>query len=396
MSSQLAAPDGSLERLGAAGRSFALRDNHLVMAVPYLNGAGELRRGFLADPLNITNGTEIGLPGNHQIYFIGEDPHGLDERSLLDVLGGGPSRTLIFGDHYSSYYYSHKLKENGAKRDYRSLDEKFQQYYNMIAGPAVYRHPEAEGDFLKVDFEADMETPFNFPDTHSAHAGLHELNRQLSKLKIGIIGVGGTGGYILDFLAKTPVKSITLFDDDDFVIKNSFRSPGSTNFADFGRKKVALYVERYSTFRTGIRGEESRISAERPGSIADCDFIFVCVDKGPSREAVVQLLMALGKPFIDVGMGLDRSLGALNGRVRATLFDEATRDAVLTDDILPVTNDDNDVYQTNIQIAELNALNAALAVILFKKKLGFYVDSEPGYNIMLNLDGLKIFKQAVQ
>ena len=396
MSSRLAAPDGSLERLGAAGRSFALRDNYLVMAVPYVNAAGELRRGYLADPLNITNGTDIGLPANHQMYFIGNDPCGIDGRSLLDVLGGGPNSTLIFGDHRSSFYYSHKLQENGVNRDYRSLDEKFQQYYRVIAAPAIYLHPEAEGDFLNVDFEADMETPFNFPDTHSAHAELNELNRPLTKLRIGIIGLGGTGAYVLDFLAKTPVKSITLFDDDDFVIKNSFRSPGSTKHTDFGKKKVDLYVERYSTFRMDVRKEVARISTENPGSIADCDFVFVCVDKGTSRDAVVRLLNSLGKPFIDVGMGLDRSLGPLNGRVRATIVDEGTRDAVLAADILPVTNDEDDVYQTNIQIAELNALNAALAVIVFKKKYGFYVDSEPGYNFMLNLDGLKIFKQVLQ
>jgi hypothetical protein len=396
MSSQLAAPDGSLERLGEAGRRFALRDNHLVMVVPYLNAAGELCRGYIADPLNITNGTVIGLPRNHQVYFIGDDPCDIEGHSLLDVLGGGANRTLIFGENYSSYYYSHKLQENGVNRDYRSLFEKFEQYYRVIARPATYLHEDAEGEFLNVNFEADMESPFKFPDAHSAHAELHELNQALSRLRIGIVGVGGTGAYVLDFLAKTPVKSITLFDDDDYVIKNSFRSPGSTTEGDFKKAKVDLYVERYSTFRMGIRGEKARITFENPGSIGQCDFVFVCVDKGASREAIVRLLIGLNKPFIDVGMGLNRSAGAINGRVRATLVDEASRAVVAAEDILPVTNDDDDIYQTNIQIAELNALNGALAVILFKKRFGFYVDTEPGYNLLLNLDRLKIFKQVMQ
>ena len=34
------------------------------------------------------------------------------------------------------------------------------------------------------------------------------------------------------------------------------------------------------------------------------------------------------------------------------------------------------MYSHNIQIAELNALNAALAVIKWKKLAGFYVDLE--------------------
>ena len=33
-------------------------------------------------------------------------------------------------------------------------------------------------------------------------------------------------------------------------------------------------------------------------------------------------------------------------------------------------------YDKNIQIADLNALNAALAVIKWKKLLGFYIDQE--------------------
>ena len=37
-------------------------------------------------------------------------------------------------------------------------------------------------------------------------------------------------------------------------------------------------------------------------------------------------------------------------------------------------------YQTNIQIAELNALNAALAVIKWKKLLGFYHDAGREHN----------------
>ncbi|WJI81192.1 hypothetical protein NLY34_31850 [Mesorhizobium sp. C374B] len=71
MSSPLVAPDGSLARLEVKGRHFAIRANYLVMAVPYLNCRGELRRGFIADPLNLTNETEIGIPANHQMYFLG-------------------------------------------------------------------------------------------------------------------------------------------------------------------------------------------------------------------------------------------------------------------------------------------------------------------------------------
>ncbi|ESX29484.1 hypothetical protein X765_14480 [Mesorhizobium sp. LSHC440B00] len=346
--------------------------------------------------MNLTNETEIGIPANHQMYFLGEDPCGLDGQSLLSILGGGENRTLIFDDNYSSYYYSHKIANApGQMRDYGSLFEKFEQYYQVISGPAVYKFPEADQLFLDVDFGADIQSPFNFPDTHSSHAELHELNRRISHVNVGIVGLGGTGSYVLDFLSKSPVKGLKLFDDDEYVVKNSYRSPGTTRFEDFKKNKVDLYVERYSSFRTGVTGQAIRVSQDMPGAIPDCDFVFLCVDKGNSRAKVVELLNGLGKPFIDVGMGLTRTDGPLNGRVRATLVDDDTRSAVLAASILPMVDDADHEYQTNIQIAELNALNAAIAVMLFKKRFGYYADTDPGYNLLMNLDRLKIFRETL-
>jgi hypothetical protein len=43
-------------------------------------------------------------------------------------------------------------------------------------------------------------------------------------------------------------------------------------------------------------------------------------------------------------------------------------------------NGGDNLYAKNIQIAEMNALNAALAVIRWKKLCGFYFDPVPTYN----------------
>ncbi|SJM30236.1 hypothetical protein BQ8482_130135 [Mesorhizobium delmotii] len=49
-------------------------------------------------------------------------------------------------------------------------------------------------------------------------------------------------------------------------------------------------------------------------------FAFVCVDKGPARAAIFDLLTGMGIPFVDVGMGLNRKQGPLAGTLRATYF----------------------------------------------------------------------------
>jgi hypothetical protein len=47
----------------------------------------------------------------------------------------------------------------------------------------------------------------------------------------------------------------------------------------------------------------------------------------------------------------------------------------------------NDDYDYNIQIADLNALNAALAVIKWKKLWGFYLDLENENYSTYTIDG---------
>ena len=63
---------------------------------------------------------------------------------------------------------------------------------------------------------------------------------KLMNHKVAIIGLGGTGSYILDMLAKTPVSEIHLFDGDDFLTHNAFRSPGAASLDDLSKKQKNL------------------------------------------------------------------------------------------------------------------------------------------------------------
>jgi hypothetical protein len=47
------------------------------------------------------------------------------------------------------------------------------------------------------------------------------------------------------------------------------------------------------------------------------------------------------------------------------------------------------LYRTNIQISELNALNASLAVIRFKQLRGFYAEQLPPYHLLFEIGDLK-------
>ena len=80
------------------------------------------------------------------------------------------------------------------------------------------------------EMKAD-ESPFHYADNGVA-PGLVEVTRRLELEKLAIIGLGGTGSYILDLVAKTPVKEIHLFDDDVLLNHNAFRAPGAPSLTE--------------------------------------------------------------------------------------------------------------------------------------------------------------------
>jgi hypothetical protein len=103
-------------------------------------------------------------------------------------------------------------------------------------------------------------------------------------------------------------------------------------------------------------------------------FTFICIDRGRPKKDIVAFLEASDSSFIDVGMGVQIADGSLLGIQRVTASTPANRHLIKKH----VTFDDGreDDYASNIQIADLNMLNAALAVVRWKKLCGFYQDME--------------------
>ncbi len=75
-------------------------------------------------------------------------------------------------------------------------------------------------------------------------------------------------------------------------------------------------------------------------------------------------------------MGLKRKKGPLNGMLRATYYSAENGQQVRAKGLAPLLDSPDDLYSTNIQISELNALNACLAVIRFKQLRGFYFERQ--------------------
>ncbi len=106
------------------------------------------------------------------------------------------------------------------------------------------------------------------------------------------------------------------------------------------------------------------------------------------------MLIALGIPFIDVGMGLRRKDGPLNGMLRATHYPADHARRLRGKGLAELSDGANDLYRTNIQIGELNALNACLAVIRYKQLRGFYAADDPYYHLLFEIADFKIVGES--
>jgi hypothetical protein len=111
--------------------------------------------------------------------------------------------------------------------------------------------------------------------------------------------------------------------------------------------------------------------------LREMDFVFLSAEGGGIKRLTVAKLEEFGIPFIDVGLAVDKNCGALGGLICVTTSTREQRAHAHANARIDFSEPGpDDDYDDNIQIADLNALNAVLAVIKWKKLCGFYRDSK--------------------
>ena len=237
--------------------------------------------------------------------------------------------------------------------------------------------------------------PFKYPDTNSSRAQIEFLSERFSTQKIAIIGMGGTGSYILDLVSKTPVREIHIFDGDIFQLHNAFRAPGAIEGckldAEMPLKKVGYYASVYSNMHNGIVPHDGYITKQNVSQLTELDFVFICVDKNSVRNMIVTSLVEMNVQFIDVGLGVNIVDNSLIGSLRVTVGSEGKNDHIAN----RIGGEElaENAYSTNIQIADLNCLNAVLAVIKWKKIAGFYQSLKDEHNILFFINTNRLLNE---
>ena len=379
-----------LKALADDGYDVDIVSGHLVVRdVPYVNADRQVKRGILVSTLDLA-GDVTTTPSTHVALFAGEHPCDQNGRELAKIKHKSkrqPISDRLVVDH------SFSSKPADGYRDYH---HKMTTYIAIISGPAETIDPSVTARPHRVMESDNANTVFKYVDTASSRAGITAVSDKLKLNRIAIVGLGGTGSYVLDLVAKTPVREIHIFDGDDFLQHNAFRSPGAPSLEELKAipRKVHHHAGRYSLMRRGIVEHDIDLDASNVDALEGMDFVFICVDHGEAKVPIIEKLEELATPFIDVGMGIELVDDQFQGIVRVTASTSSKRDHVRDKKRISLSVGDADgVYSRNIQIADLNALNATLAVIKWKKLLGFYRDLENEHFSAYTLDGNSIVNE---
>ncbi|MBL6612431.1 MAG: ThiF family adenylyltransferase [Alphaproteobacteria bacterium] len=384
MSPKLFSRNPDLQRLRDDGYFVQIVDDDkfLVMReVPYVNDRREVKLGTLVTALELAGDITKKPVPTHVVMFDGDYP--CDANGKVMNLGGPGDRREVAPGLFVRHSFSQK--PDGGYADYYA---KMTTYHAMLAAPARVVDPEIKPRQFAAPADSDPESIFEYPDTASGRTGTAALAALFKSEIIALIGLGGTGAYILDKVAKTPVREIRLFDADEFLNHNAFRAPGAASLEELrlAPLKVDYFKAIYSRMHRGITAHPVMQGPKHVHLLDGVTFAFIAMDDGPEKEAVINKLEAIGASFIDVGMGLSLDELSLGGILRVTASTPAHREVVRRH-VSFAEKGEGGVYESNIQVADLNSLNADFAVIKWKKMRGYYRDLEKELHSTYTTDG---------
>ncbi len=376
----LNSPD--LTKLVNEGYAVRVQAGHLVIDdIPFATADKTVVRGRLICPLDL-QGDKTARPSTHVMWFshLPYTHEGVEMTHLLHQRG-----PMLLADGLTAACSS-SMKAHG--REYENYYDKVVAYSRLITPHAQVIDSTAVPTTYRAVLSEDADSVFHYLDTNSSRAGISALSEKLAIPRIAIVGLGGTGSYLLDLLAKTPVLEIHLYDGDIFSTHNSYRAPAAATIDELNAAipKARYHAARYEHLRRGIHPHVAFVTADNVNELLDMSFVFLAMDASEDKKTIVDALTEADVPFIDSGVGVRHDPVGLAGLVRTTVSLPAQRSHIVDDRLLSYQLGDGVGYDTNIQVVELNALAAALAVIAFKKRYGFYSDSENELHSLYRID----------
>ena len=272
MSHPLISRSEDLKRLRDEGYHVEVRTDPaylLIKDVPYVTADAEVKRGTLVSTLALA-GNVTTSPDTHVIDFIGDAP--CDKNGAALTIVSDASRRVLAEGLVVDFSFSRKPTVG-----YSNYYEKITTYASILEAPAQVLDPAATAQTYPLIEDHDEDSVFEYFDSASSRAGIGAVTDKLRLKTVAIVGLGGTGSYVLDLVAKTPVREIHLFDGDHFLQHNAFRAPGAPSMQTLVTKpaKVDYFAELYANMRRGIVAHPEFLDDTNVEESAAMEFVFL-------------------------------------------------------------------------------------------------------------------------
>lgn len=145
--------------------------------------------------------------------------------------------------------------------------------------------------------EADI-----IPDRYQRSIGTVGTEGQIKLLeaKVGVIGAGGLGGFVLELLSRMGVGRLVVVDGDSFTDSNLNRQLLGLE-TNLGKSKVRAAAERIIEVNSSVEVETHHClgtSSNLPEIFKGCDLVLDCLDNLPSRFDLEKVCGELGITMI--------------------------------------------------------------------------------------------------
>jgi molybdopterin/thiamine biosynthesis adenylyltransferase len=221
---------------------------------------------------------------------------------VLESLGGRPYSATVWGDDsiYGVYY-----SEPDRARPLRSI---------CAVGERLLQVVSRDDDLAVVSTGFDRQLPW------FTAVG----QRRLSRLRVAVVGAGGTASPLVLELAYLGLRDLSVidYDDSDDTSMNRLMTAAA---ADIGMPKALLARRAVLAIAPAAGARALRCDVrtrDALDALRGADVIFGCVDNDGARLVLNELAVAYGIPYFDLGVAIEADGGAVTeagGRLAAVV-----------------------------------------------------------------------------